>query len=357
MPASKGYIVRFGRDLSKRFKTYDEAAHFLSGIRYKTDEGTFDKRDYRSDNPLSFKLQSEKWLSVKQKEVSHDTYRKYARFMRYACDEWGERSVKTISYSGIEDFLYGDRFQTSKYKRDAMSCLNHFFDWLVDRENIMKPKFPKIHFELKWRNIIDLKTQQQIIEEVYRIAPQEKIAFGIELLATYTNLRPDDLRRISERDYRDGIIRFERPTKKRNRGKIVQLIEEHIEVWEQLKSKHPALPHMPFFRHHNQSGIANDSLYGKDLLYKWWKKACKNLGVEGVDLYGGTRHSTTTAIAEEYDEATAKQASEHQTNSAFGRYCQAQNMAAIKTAKMVKAKRSATVQHLYNLKTKKEPAK
>ena len=354
MPASKGYTVNFGRAIRKRFKTYQEAAHFLSGIRYKTDEGTFDHRDYRSDNPLSFMKQSERWLTVKENEVSKDTHRKYTRFMRYACAEWKDRNVKSISYGDIEDFLYSGRFKSDKYRHDAKSCLNHFFDWLVKREKITKPGIPIIRFDLGWRNIIGLKTQKQIIEEVYRIAPQEKIAFGIELLATYTNLRPDDLRRISERDYRDGIIRFERPTKKKNRGKLVQLIDKHIETWERLKAQHPALPHMPFFRHHNQSGVANDSLYGKDLFYKWWKKACKNLGIEGVDLYGGTRHSSTTATAENLDEATAKQASEHDTSSAFGRYCQARNTAAVKAANMLMKKREETVQHLYNLKTKKE---
>ena len=35
--------------------------------------------------------------------------------------------------------------------------------------------------------------------------------------------------------------------------------------------------------------------FGKDYFYKWWKKACTNLGIDGVDLYGGTRHSTATA--------------------------------------------------------------
>jgi hypothetical protein len=28
----------------------------------------------------------------------------------------------------------------------------------------------------------------------------------------------------------------------------------------------------------------------RKVLYKYWKKACANPGIEGVDLYGGTRH-------------------------------------------------------------------
>lgn len=355
--AYKGYIVRFGREISKRFSTYPAAARFLSGLRFKEDEGTLDVRDYRGDNPLAFKTQSARWLAIKEKEVGYETLRKYKRFIKKACDVWGNRNVKTISFGDIQDFLHTDQFPSDKYRHDARSCLNHFFDWLVDREDIKKPKFPKVNFELGWRTLTDLDTQQAIIAEVYRIAPQEKIAFGIELLATYTSLRPDDLRRIAEKDYRDGVIRFERPTKRKNKGKLVQLLDEHAETWERLRAQHPALPHMPFFRHHNQSGVRSESHYGKDLFYKWWKKACANLGIEGLDLYGGTRHSTTTAIAEMVDSATAKQASEHETNKAFERYCQAGNKAALAAAKLVKTKRDGVVQQLYNHKRKREPAK
>ncbi len=356
-PAAKGYIVRFGREISKRFSTYAEAAQFLSGLRFKTAEGTLDVRDYCADNPLSFKTQAARWLVIKEKEVGQETFRKYTRIIRKACAAWGDRNVKTISFGDIQDFLFADSIKSDKTRSDIRSCINHFFDWLVDREDIKKPKIPKITFELGWRTLTDLDTQQSIISEVYRIAPQEKIAFGIELLATYTSLRPDDLRRIKEKDYHDGFIRFERPTKRKNKGKLVQLLDEHAETWERLKAQHVALPHMPFFRHHNQSGVKSDSCYGKDLFYKWWKKACSNLGIEGLDLYGGTRHSTTTAIAEMVDEATAKQASEHATNKAFARYCQAGNKAAVSAAKLVSQRRNGTVQHLYNTNKKGEPAK
>lgn len=356
--ATGKYIVKFGRSIKRRFKTYKEAARFLTGLRFKEDEGTLDARDYQKGNPFGLEKQAEKWLAVIEKEVGSETLRKYKRFMRYACESWGpDRNVKTIRFGDIQDFLVlEERFNSSKYRYDARSCINIFFDWLVDRENIIKPKLPNLTFELGWRNIVDLETQQRIIEETYKIATQEKIPFGIELLATYTNLRPDDLRRIEEKDYQNGVIRFERPTKRKNKGKIVHLLEEHKETWERLKAQHPAMPHMPFFRHHNQSGVESDSLYGKDLLYNWWKKACENIGIEEIDLYGGTRHSTTSAIAEMTDEATAQSASEHGTNKAFRRYCQAQNHAATKAANMVNARRKMGGTPVVHIKTKKEPA-
>ena len=38
--------------------------------------------------------------------------------------------------------------------------------------------------------------------------------------------------------------------------------------------------------------------FGPKYFKKWWDKACENLGIKGVDLYGGTKHSTATALGE-----------------------------------------------------------
>jgi hypothetical protein len=59
-------------------------------------------------------------------------------------------------------------------------------------------------------------------------------------------------------------------------------------------------------------------------LYKWWKKACANLGVEGIDLYGGTRHSTVTALRKDFSPEQIKAGTMHSTNKAFDRYLQIQ---------------------------------
>ena len=52
--------------------------------------------------------------------------------------------------------------------------------------------------------------------------------------------------------------------------------------------------------------------------------------------YGGTRHTTTTAWAIEVGEAGAKEATGHDTNKAFHRYCQAQEIRALEMAKVVR---------------------
>ena len=94
---------------------------------------------------------------------------------------------------------------------------------------------------------------------------------------------------------------------------------------------------MPFFRHvSGVSGVKSDQAFGNKLFYKYWIKACKEIGIEGVDMYGGTRHSTTTETARRHGSDKAKKASGHQTNKAFERYCQYQDDIAYEMAVAVK---------------------
>lgn len=50
------------------------------------------------------------------------------------------------------------------------------------------------------------------------------------------------------------------------------------------------------------------------------EKACSNLGVEGVDMYGGTRHSSAVALREFATPEQIRRATMHSTNKAFERY-------------------------------------
>ena len=63
--------------------------------------------------------------------------------------------------------------------------------------------------------------------------------------------------------------------------------------------------------------------FGNKYFYKWWEKACSNLGIEDVDLYGGTRHSSITALRLHFTpEELKKYGTLHTTNKAFDRYFQ-----------------------------------
>jgi hypothetical protein len=56
-------------------------------------------------------------------------------------------------------------------------------------------------------------------------------------------------------------------------------------------------------------------------LNRWWSRACAELGVSGVTLYPGTKHSTVTALgAVLTPEEIKRGGTGHQTSAAFERY-------------------------------------
>jgi hypothetical protein len=87
-------------------------------------------------------------------------------------------------------------------------------------------------------------------------------------------------------------------------------------------------------------------------LYKWWKKACNNLRIENVDLYGGTRHSTATALGEKLTPEQIKSGTLHTTNRAFERYFQGN----ARNAKLV-YQTAQNLQQPYNISSDTKSAK
>jgi len=78
---------------------------------------------------------------------------------------------------------------------------------------------------------------------------------------------------------------------------------------------------MPFFRRDKGGGGKNaGTAFGRHLLYDKWKAACNALGIDGVDLYGGTRHSTAQALREDLSAEDIKRLFGHNTTKAFNRY-------------------------------------
>ena len=316
--------VKFGRDVSKRFRSYKEARQFLYGLRYKTVEKTFDARDYKRSNPMGFETQVKKYLRIKEKDVSISQYRNIKRYLNYAIDVWGQRNVKTVSYGDIQDYLF-DLDVSDKTRANARSVLHSFFQWLAMREDIPVPKFPKIEFDLGMRTIVSIDTQQEIIAEVKRISYDfnPRIWIGIRWLSTYIAFRPNELRQLLERDINvSGFFVLPPATTKERKPKLVAMLQEDIDLFESMPR---GFGNLYFFRHLQGNGSAKPGdQFGKDYFYKWWKRACNNLGIEGVDLYGGTRHSTATALAEHFTEQEIMDAGTiHKSNKAARRYIQA----------------------------------
>ena len=60
------------------------------------------------------------------------------------------------------------------------------------------------------------------------------------------------------------------------------ITKEDVELFKTFPR---GLPDLYFFRH--GKGYLGGQRFGKDLLYQHWKRACRNLGIENVDLYMG----------------------------------------------------------------------
>ncbi len=343
--ATGRYRVKFGRDISKRFSSYKEASRFLTVLRFKADEGSLDKRDYKKNLPLSFTNLSNDWLLRRAKEhengvISDSHFGNAKRFMHQASEYFHHTSVKNITYGDFEDFLWSDKISKNGKTRSLVrSCLNTFLSWVKKRERIEVAELPEVDYELGFRNITDIETQYEILDEVERISPS-KVHFGTELLATYTCLRPGDLRRLNEGSLYNNSLIIRRPTKSKV-PLVVKLIPEHVEKWKAFVKNYPALPNALFFRHQSSgNGYRKDQPYGRNMFYKWWKRACKKFGIEDLDLYGGTRHTSTTEIATLAGRDKAKSASNHKTNKAFDRYCQAGDDTGYEMATLLRSKKA-----------------
>lgn len=322
--ATKLFTVQFGRTLRKRFSSYREAERFLDGLRYEVDKGTFDHRDYLSKHPLSFTSLSNQWLEKKSTQVKPGTFSHFKYYIKVAQGFFGNTNVKAIQYANLEDFA--DSLKVSpKTKANYLACLHNFFEWLLKRKEITRnqfPDFPTISYELGLRRTVDKETQQLIIDEVKRISfhISPKIWLGIKWLATYISIRPNELRHIKEGhiDLKQGLVFIPHPKEKR--PKLVPLIEDDIQT---LKRFPLAFPDLYFFRHNSGvSGVVPGQHFGMKLFYKWWKRACDNLGIADVDLYGGTRHSSAEGLREFATPEQIRRATMHTTNKAFERYFQ-----------------------------------
>lgn len=100
--------------------------------------------------------------------------------------------------------------------------------------------------------------------------------------------------------------------------KTLPLSPEDLDM---IKSLPRGFPKMHFFRRERACpGHAAGKRYGKSMFYDTWKAACANLGIEGVDLYGGTRHSSAMALREHMSPEGIRRLTDHETNKAFERY-------------------------------------
>jgi len=114
------------KKIHRRFRGRGEAERFLTGLRFKHDEGTFDERDYKKDRPLGFSNLANNWLVQRAKEVK--CFRNLNRHIGIAAKYFGNVNIKGIGYAELEDFLNSlpDEL-SSKTKANYFTTLHSFW--------------------------------------------------------------------------------------------------------------------------------------------------------------------------------------------------------------------------------------
>jgi integrase len=327
--ASSRFYVKFGNDRTKRYgNDFAAAERHLTGLRFKTDEGTYDARDYQKNRPLAFDNLIKKYLNYKSNsDISPKQLIHYKNVLGKAAEEWGSQNIKEIREGEIEDFLFKSFDGISdKTRHNYKSVLSDFWTWVVRREKsksgLLMPEFPNISYELGWRTITDVQTQQQIVEEVKRISFSfnPRIWLAIKLLTLYPRIRPGELIDILEGQINTNENWIVIPHPKEGKPKFVHILSEHSKLIE-LHWEPRGLPHLHFFRHINsRSGIQIGQKFGQRYLRKYWAKACENLGIKGVTLYPGTKHTTVTALGKQLTPEQIKRGATGHVSDAFERY-------------------------------------
>lgn len=322
--------VRFGRPHTKCFKTVQLAERHLTSLRYQMDQGKkFDQREWAKNQPLSFLSLREKFVDSKEmKEITPKQVVHIEMVLGLAGEEWDRMQIKDIMESEIDDFFIKmKKGRGNKTLANYKTVLHDFWAWAVKREKrkskLEMPGFPDITFKLAWRNIVDMEAQEKILNELWEITKDfnPRIWLGVNLLALYPKVRPGEMRDVQEKhiNLKDGWIFYPDP-KEGDKGKFIHLAPEDCQMIEDLWNP-KGLPDMFFFRHlKSKKGTKAGKRFGPKYFKVWWDHACKKAGIEGVDLYGGTKHSTVTALGKVMTPEQIQRGVTGHASDAFKRY-------------------------------------
>jgi len=318
--APQKFVVRYEK-ITKRFNNYPAALQFLTGLRFQEGSGQFDARDYQvKSKPLAFDKLADEWLLLKGSQLKKSSITSFRSGIERAQAKWQGANIKSIKYAEIEDFL-NSYPGASKTRLNVSMALKQFFAWATDRYDIPAlKKWPPIgHVQMAFRDTVDLHTQESILENIKDHEPF-RVWLCIKWLATYIAIRPGEMRSLTEGqvDRQRGLLIIPHPKEKES--KIVPLLDEDLAIVR-------ALPHafdssMPFFRHMKaiKGGTKMGDTFGHNVIYRSWKRACGRLGISGVSLYPGTKHSTAMGIRQQATFEEVRLATGHRTNKAFERY-------------------------------------
>lgn len=314
------YVVRYGR-ITKRFHDYLTAAQFLGGLRFEDGCGQLDVRDYQAKlAPLAFDKMAQEWLEIKRQGLKPKSWVNLRLAMDRASAAWGGANIKNIQYAQVEDLMKSLGKLAPKSRQHTLAALKQFWQWAEDRYDVPNlKKWPRLgYIEMAYRQIVDLVTQEAILDDIKEHEPF-LLWLCIKWLANYIGIRPGEMVTLTDGHVDRLRATITIPHPKEKRAKTIPLAGDDIEIVRAIPVTFDR--ETPFFRHQATLGKAvAGHAFSTQYLYKAWKRACKRLGIEGVDLYGGTRHSTAHGLREVLSPEQIQAQTMHSTSKAFRRY-------------------------------------
>lgn len=271
---------------------------------------------------------SKKMGLFRKGQIEEATVKSYRARLLLAMEYVGVTTlVDDIGYKELEYFI--DTCERApKTIAESLRCIREMFVWAYHRGDLQTlPRFPRFSVSndsMRMRKTVDKESQVKILDQVRRNewerAPRKYIA--CKMLATYVNIRPDELRLVKEGDYdrSTGILTIRKHKTSKTKPKEVKLLDSDRSLFEELPQGNSD---DYLFRYDTErTSVQKDARFGKRSVYRAWKRACKELGIVGVDLYGGTRHSSAISLYKDagLSPEQVRRATGTRTSRAFMRY-------------------------------------
>ena len=283
------------------FYSKQHAQATLIRISAEIEAGTFDRDFYSRSKKslLSFSVYASEWLQGYKRKVERgELAPTYLRSIKQYVSSmfipyFGDTNIREIKGRQLKSF-YLTLEQNPKTIVNIMSALKKLFRDALDDEVIEQmpnfprnPRVPEPHW--KW---IDEESQDKILKEF-----DTDTHYAIYFLCCH-GCRTGELRALkhSDLDLEHGTVTIQRAfsgtklveTTKSKRSRVLPLDE----TWLELYFSRPIPINRDMFVFTKN---------GKPLSHTWlskqWRKACDKLGIEGLTLYEGSRHSLASQAA------------------------------------------------------------
>jgi len=283
------------------FKSYPDVVDYLRDVEKDIQENSFDPRNYRAHTlkEFQFTVCFDTWIKSREEdrrigEIAPSSLRKMKEYRKRLVTFFGKSDVRSLKKENIKLFLrkLQEEGLSKKTQKNILSVLHKLLVDTYDNKEIKLtvPRFPTITINQPETNWIDNEMQKRLIET---IPARHRPVF--QFLMTY-GCRPGEARALQHSDinYKLGLITIQRTFSERvlcdvtktKKSRELPLFKDMAEMFRRL----PRSLEQPFVF------LFKGKPYNNNTLGDIWRAACKRIGLAGVCLYEGTRHSAASQL-------------------------------------------------------------